>query len=383
MAVAKIRLLAFVSVAMLVVRVGWVFRFREIDSDAYGHFFIAIATRRDPTNLAVHWVWLPLYHFVVGALTTIGLSFRGLRLANAALATLGPLLLHAAVRRRHGAAKSVSPWAEDPALLAAVALAIAPLTTVLGQSAQPETLFSLLLVASFHEAALDRPLCAGIALAIACFVRYEAWGAAVALVAWWSLAQVRARRDPAARRKPPPFLHVAIPATIVAAYVGFRWWTDGRPLEFLRGTRDITAVQVARHAWTFRELVSFPIVLPFVIFGPAIALVPVGLRRAFPAARDWIVPAGCGGFLLLSYYGGASHSGERYLVSLVPFGCVAIGFGAVRLGRRLGRPGLVAIVTLALLSATTAWHLRRNATMAIAWEPALHERELELARLAR
>jgi hypothetical protein len=365
--VRPVRLLACVAAAMLALRVGWVLAFREIDSDAYGHFFIAIAARRDPANLAVHWVWLPLFHYVVGALGAVGLTFRGLRLLDAVLATAGPFLLYAALRARR--------IAENAALLGALVFAIAPLPTILGQSAQPETTFSLAILATAWAAATDRAVLAGVALTVACFLRYEAWGGVFALAVAWLVATATR-----ASLRRPPFALVAIPGAAVLAYVLFRWHTDGHLFQFVRGTRDITQVQVARSAWTLREIVSFPIVLPFYVLGPAVALVPFGLRSALPEARDRIPPAGYAAFLLLSYYAGAAHAGERYLVALAPFGCAAIGCAATTLGRRAGRPRLTAVVVLALVLATTAWQLRRAARMAVAWEPELAEREAKLER---
>ena len=70
-------------------------------------------------------------------------------------------------------------------------------------------------------------------------------------------------------------------------------------------------------------------------------------------------------------------------MSLVPFACIAIAAGALRVGRGIGRPRVVAALTLLLLASTTAWHLRRTATMATAWESGLQTREAELMRLAR
>jgi hypothetical protein len=335
--------LLIASAVMLVVRVIWVFRFREIDSDAYGHFFIAIAARRDPGNIDVHWVWLPLFHFVVGALTKVGLTFRGVRLANALLATLPPLLVWDARR-------------DESARWAAIAFAVSPLLTILGQSAQPETLFLVFVVATIHAAAKERPIHAGVWLALACMVRYEAWGATLAIGGWW-LWKERSRRW---------LDFAAIPATTVALYILFRWWTDGTLLLFLRGTRDITKVQVAREAWTFRAIVDFPIILPWRIIGPAIFAVPLGLRALSP--RERALAAGFAAFLLLSYYSGGSHAGERYLVSLTPFAWLAIGAGWSK-----RRSLMVALVAL-----TTIWHLHRAAGMAIDWNEGLREREQKL-----
>ncbi|MFO0735258.1 MAG: hypothetical protein U0270_05235 [Labilithrix sp.] len=331
------------SAVMLVVRVAWILRFREIDSDAYGHYFIAIAARRDPGNIDVHWVWLPLFHFLVGALTKVGLTFRGVRFANALLATLPPLLVWDARR-------------DEDARWAAIAFALSPLLTVLGQSAQPETLFLVFVVAAVHASTRGWPVRAGVWLALACMVRYEAWGAALAIGGAW-LWKERTRTWLA---------FAAIPAAVVALYVLFRWWTDGTLLLFLRGTRDITKVQVAREAWTLRSLVDFPIILPWRIIGPAIFAAPLGWKAL--GARERALLAGFAAFLLLSYYSGGSHAGERYLVSLTPFAWIAIGAGWSR--RRE--------VMLALVGLTTIWHLHRAAAMAIDWDEGLREREQKL-----
>jgi hypothetical protein len=343
------RSLAVASIAMLVVRIVWIFRFREIDSDAYGHYFIALAARRDPGNIDVHWVWLPMFHFVVGALSKIGLTFRGLRIVNAVLATLPPLLVWDAMKRR-----------PEAALFAALAFAISPLLTILGQSAQPETLFLVFIAAAIHASAGERAALAGAWLALACMVRYEAWGAALAVGVWW-LWKDR-------RRKWLGF--AAIPAGTVALYILFRWWTDGTLLLFLRGTRDITKVQTASH-WTFRALIDFPIILPWRIIGPAIFAIPFGAR--FLGGRERAMALGFAAFLLLSYYAGGSHAGERYLVSLTPFAWMSIGASE-------GLPLWVRRreVMVALVGLFTIWHLQRAANMAIDWDDGLREREQKL-----
>lgn len=343
------RVLVAVSIAMLVLRLVWVWRFREIDSDAYGHFFIALATRRNPGNILVHWVWLPLYHFLEAGLTLLGAGMRGVRWMNALLATLGPFLLWDALRRRD----------ERLATVTACAFALAPLTNILGQSAQPETLFLVFIVASMHAAAREWPIRAGVWLALACMIRYEAWGAAFALAVLWLVDRRRIA-----------FVHVATPCAVVALYILFRWWTDHTLLLFFRGTRDITKVQTAS-TWTFRALVDFPIILPCTLLGPAVLLLPFGARRLTAVERTMAI--GFGAFLLLSYYAGGSHSGARYLISLTPFAYAAIGFGARKRIFELLAPVSIALVT--------CWHLQRNARDAIDWDEGLRAREAELYRV--
>jgi len=352
------------SVIVAFVRIGWILRYPEIDGDAYGHFGIAIYAWDKPSNLHVHWVWLPLYHFVVGGLNALGLGFRGLRIANALLAIGTPLLLFDAVKRRIG---------EGEAFLSGLALTVAPLATVMGTSAQYETAFTFCLVLSVFFTVRERPVLAGVALAVACFLRYEAWGATLLMCFVWLITKLRKKEGG------PAFSTLAIPTTLIVLYILFRWWWDHALLAFLRGTHEFTKNMVARKEWTLREIIHFPLLLPFDALGPAIFLAPLGIRRALRV--EWMIPAGLTGFLLLSYYASASPSGERYLISLVPFGCIAIAIGALHVGERLGRPRVVAGVVLVLLALWTGRHLRIMASIATAHEVELREREAELARL--
>src|SRR5262245_51133633 len=65
----------------------------ELDTDAYGHAVIGRRFLADPGNIHLHWVWLPLWHVVHGALARIGSGLEGLRLVDVALSSAGPLVL--------------------------------------------------------------------------------------------------------------------------------------------------------------------------------------------------------------------------------------------------------------------------------------------------
>ena len=57
---------------------------------AYGHFVVARTLLHDPWNLAAHWVWLPLYHYVLGILRT-GNAWRDIDATVEAIELLEPL----------------------------------------------------------------------------------------------------------------------------------------------------------------------------------------------------------------------------------------------------------------------------------------------------
>src|SRR5580693_2508035 len=116
--------LAVTTVALLVWRGACVFAGPDIDTDAYAHHMIARAILAQPGDLAVHWVWLPLFHYVQVPLVALGGTMDHVRWANLALAAALPCALFAYVRRTAGADGSPKDSAQIPpdatAMLAAV-----------------------------------------------------------------------------------------------------------------------------------------------------------------------------------------------------------------------------------------------------------------------
>src|SRR5271170_5258749 len=91
----------------------------ELDTDAYAHHMIARAILADPRDLAVHWVWLPLFHYAQVPLVALGGTMQDVRWIDVALSTALPVVLYAYVRRTARAFSS-SFASESTALLAAI-----------------------------------------------------------------------------------------------------------------------------------------------------------------------------------------------------------------------------------------------------------------------
>src|SRR5580693_2818739 len=91
--------LAVTTVALLVWRGACVFAGPDIDTDAYAHHMIARAILADPHDLAVHWVWLPLFHYLQVPLVWAGGTMDTVRWTNLALAAATPWTLFRYVRR--------------------------------------------------------------------------------------------------------------------------------------------------------------------------------------------------------------------------------------------------------------------------------------------
>src|ERR1700722_14335444 len=71
----------------------------DIDTDAYAHHMIARAILADPTDLSVHWVWLPLFHYAQVPLVALGGTMDQVRWINVALAAALPVLVFVYVNR--------------------------------------------------------------------------------------------------------------------------------------------------------------------------------------------------------------------------------------------------------------------------------------------
>lgn len=337
----SVRPVLFASAVAFVLRLGWIERVPDVDLDAYGHFGVARTLLHDPWNLSAHWVWLPLYHYVLAALVALHGTFGMARiLASLASAAL-PLVLYRA---------AAAEGDRRLAAVSAVGCAVAALPNLLGVSAQQEALFALLVLSG--AACIDRRrfVAAGALVAAACLVRYEAWGAFGLLAAQALLSRLVPRWLPSAFRERLPLHLLAAPAVAILGFVLWHRAVDGRFLAFLAELYRYTHAQrgVLSHGALFDAL-YFPVLQPLLLFGPAVVLVAFGVRDA--CRPGWLLPLGIYLFLLASYAGKGSLGGARYYGSLAPFVCWAMAAGARRVAPR--RRALAASLVLASLLATT------------------------------
>ena len=338
------------SVLAWVARIQAIGLLPEPDADALGHIGIARALLVHPTRIELHWVWLPAYHYYLCLLLRLGADAQTVRLINAALAALLPFI----VLRYASSHKSEPqvPW------LAALFCAVSPIIWLLGISAQQETLFSILIVSCAWAIDTKRFGRAGVLLALASMIRYEAWGAVGLLAAFGTLACFPrlARRLPAPLRASKSLLLVVAPAVLAI----FGWFLAHRLLNgswfgFLRELYRFTHGQrlvLTRSA--SMEFLWFPVILPTLLFGLALPLAFLGLLRAWRIG--FLVPAGVAGFLLLSYGAKGSLGSARYYDALAPFVCLCAAEGVTRVSAR--RPswfGWLTTATTACLLVLAVW----------------------------
>lgn len=352
-----LRALGIACAIALVLRVTYVLVVPDFDGDAYAHYEFAARVVASPSDLTVHWVWLPGFHFLLAGLQTIGATFRDVRIFNAMLSAAGPFLLH-----RHVARHSSPNVARTAALL----WTVSSLGNLLGTTALAEVSFTLLLLGASVEMDLPRgrgrTAWAGLLLAGACSMRYEAWFA-VMLLGGWQIASRWPRLGRWIAVSPAPPLVVAVPAVAIATYVVVRRFVDHEWLWFVRETYRFTHMQ--RGLITSSPVLQalwFPVILPTLLLGPAIALLPFGRRRdehttPAPAAASTLIPVAMVAFLALSWLGRGALAQPRYFTALMPFACALLAKAVPVVASRMrrGEASLASLVIASVLVTTVAW----------------------------
>jgi hypothetical protein len=334
--------LAVALVALASWRAACVLAGPDQDTDAYAHHMIARAILSDPRDLAVHWVWLPLFHYAQVPLVALGGTMQTVRWVNVALTAASPVLVFAYVRRT-----ARREWAATAALLAALFAGACPIVMQMGTTAQPEPLFALLVLAGAIDFQERRYIAAAAAMGAASLLRYEAWAAVTVIAAVLALDALRKRK-----LEPRGWVVVAAPVALVLAWAALRRPVDGRWFGFLADTRSFANDALHQHSALDRGIVAlvrdlfyYPLVVPVRVLGPAMPLVPFGVVRTVreQGGRFVLVLAACLGFVSLTWVMRSSLGLDRHFVVVVPLyavfaaqGAAAVADGAARLARRLG-----------------------------------------------
>jgi hypothetical protein len=323
----------------------------DVDTDAYAHHMIARAILADPRDLAVHWVWLPLFHYLEVPLVALGGTMNDMRWLNVALAAALPLVLFAYVRRtaRRGA---LGIPAEATALLAALFAGACPIAMQMGTTAQPEPLFALLMLAVAIAYERRRYVACGAMLAAAVVLRYEAWAALATIAAVTAVEPFWQRRRGLAGDAEGfrPWIAVAGPVAAILAWAALRRPVDGRWFGFLGQTHAFAAGATHENSaldggaiGLLRDAGYYAIVVPVRVMGPCVPLVPFGVVRTVreQGARFVLVLVSCLGFVSLTWVMRSSLGLDRHFVVVVPLyavfaaqGVLVLGDGAARLARR-------------------------------------------------
>jgi hypothetical protein len=330
-----------VSAALAAWRVAFVLAGFDLDTDAYGHHAIARQILQTPTDLHVHWVWLPLFHYVEAVAVWFGATLQTIRLGNVLIEAAVPIVLYRLMRRLRREQRFALP---DPApTIASLLVALSPLLMQMGTTGQTEPGFALLVLGVIWGLVAERPIVAGACLAAAVLVRYEAWAIPPTLVALFVLDEIRTRRARGAKIGVRRLgWKLAIP--IVLPMISILTWATLRRLggepwfDFLKGTQSfaVDALGVKVSPWAdpkrlAKDVVFYPVVVAWAVIGLPLVLAPIGAWRTWKreGATFVAIHAACLAFITLVWIQRGSLGLYRHFVVIVPLYAAMIANGIV------------------------------------------------------
>lgn len=314
-----------------------------------------------PTDLAVHWVWLPLWHAVHALFDLAGLGFEGVRALSFCASLVTVALVFVCVRREF--ALELDPASERVALIAATvsaaAMAFAPHAIESAVSAEPESVFALLVFGAFAALRWERPWLAGASLSLAVMTRYEAWPL---IAAAFALDVLRRRQ----RARPVTVAWLAPTLTVALWCVAHRWHS-GQWLWFVRENRAFVARALPRLLPVLppieRRAIWYPLTIPWINWGALPVLASLSGFALWARERRWpwvLAPAAIVAFVSYAWLRGQHLGLVRHAVSYLSFYALAMGAGLVWAQKRLSIR-LTFRWQLVFVCAAIAWFALRGA----------------------
>lgn len=305
------------------------------DSDSYGHFTIARQILVEPGNHGVHWVWLPLFHYLEVPLAALDAPMDAVRYINVLLWAAVALVLYFYLLKPKGEGSYPAT-----AALAAILAGLCPIGMQMGTTAQPEPIFALAVLGFAYAFERARFLPAALMLTAAVMLRYEAWGvlAFTGLVVGWRLLKQRKLLQTPGGLWPYAVLLLPIVAIVVWGVVRIPF--DRHIFGFVGDTRrfanDAQKMKSALDAgWgqAFLDVGYYLVKVAWRVYGPAILLAPFGavaLVRRHPMLA--LSGGACMFFITLSWLMRSSLGLDRHFVSVIPAYATLIALGAEAVG---------------------------------------------------
>ena len=351
LAAAPTALVLVVVAALAIWRLAYVLAGVDPDSDAYGHHIIARQILVDPSNLGIHWVWLPLFHYAQAIAILLGATLDTVRLANVAISAAVPLVLYATLRAHRRGVAWVSdegdPLGDAVPAIAAIVCALSPISMQMGTTAQTEPLFTLLVVSIAWGLATRRPLLVAVLLTSAALLRYESWSLIPTLGVLLALLAVAKRRGWAhvpkalglsleANLSLRGATMIALPIAAIFGWAALRRPVDGAWFWFVGGTREFANGALGAHSSLDRGAAQLAIDLRYYVvdvahrcIGAPLLLAPLGLLRTLRRERLSFAAIYLAilSFITLTWVMRGSLGLDRHFVVLVPFYATLIANG--------------------------------------------------------
>jgi len=309
----------------------------EPDPDAYAHAMAGRHVVAGQPGVAMHWVWLPLWHWVHAAAYWVG-GIDSVRLLALLCTSLAPWLLADAL-------ESASTERTRLPSLAGALLALSPACLSAGSTSQLEapTISLILGACAITERAraakrISVASAAGVGalLASACLIRYEAW----ALPAVWLALTMKSPQ------RAVWSISWLLPASAIVGWCIHHRIESGEWLQFLRYNADFAAAYLRGNGFPWGPepnaifaLGWYSLRIPlaeYTLLAPALF---VGVARALRMGPRSLTFASAAifAFLTVGLVRGQHLGLQRHALLLGPVYAVCAAAGLLALGDLLGR----------------------------------------------
>lgn len=339
----------------------FILRFPDADTDAYAHFIIARDIVRNSSNLSLHWVWLPLFHYIGAFFVLIGSEMQSIRYLNIVTWNVIPVILYLNLKKKE--TDNIIPIA------AALLTALSPIGILMGTTAQPEPLFALLILLFIITIENRKYLTSSVILSLACMLRYEAWAVLFA-IGIYILIKIIKEKSFKITSSLKIYTVVAIPLFTILFWAVLRQQSDGQWFSFLRATQQFANDALGQSSSIQGGLLNFlsdvffyPFWIPFLFTGIAVFFIPFGFRKFYSKnGIMFVVGISILAFISFSWVMKANLGLSRHFTSIVPFYSVMTAFGLYYSCEYLkkysifnSRRIIPVITTILVLIYTTVW----------------------------
>jgi hypothetical protein len=286
-----------------------------------------------PGDLSIHWVWLPVFHYLSAGAVLLGAGMQLIRFSNVLIWISIPISLFFFLYKNENENKLFI------AFLGAMLCGLFPIGILMGTTAQPEPIFTLLILLFVITASGSKYIISSIILSLACLMRYEAWGALGAVFLLYIIDCFRERRIIFNLRITTFF----IPALFILLWAILRKPFDGKLFGFLSQTQQF-ANDALKESNSFqggflkiiKDFFHYPVVIPVLFSGLNILFLPFGIKSLH---RNYKLLFYTGtailAFITLSWMMKSNLGLNRHFVSIIPVYSVLTAYGILNVSNYL------------------------------------------------
>jgi hypothetical protein len=325
----ELGLLMLTVIVIAIWQILFIVQLPDGDTDAYAHFIIARDLVRNGNDLGLHWVWLPLFHYIGAFFVLIGSEMQSIRFLNVLIWNSIPFILYFNLKKKEP--ETIIP------VFAALLTVLFPIGVLMGTTAQPEPLFALLILLFVVTLEDGKFLTSAFILSIACMLRYEAWAVLLGLGLYMFIKVIKegTLKISFIGKSYKIYTVLLFPIITISIWSVLRYKTDGQWLSFLHGTQKFASDALGQTnsidggLWNFiADLFFYPFWVPFIFSGIMPFLAIIGFRKFYPKNKVFFVTSiSILVFISISWIMKANLGLNRHFASVIPFYSALTAYG--------------------------------------------------------